>query len=119
MDVITKVSDRIPDIAKQFGIEPVEKARGKRRPKPQKGGKTAEGGPKDEAATSSDDSGADERTNSSTEEQVSTSTEEALSSSDADVAEVHDAETPEAEADQGADAPPEEPPSENVTKEVD
>ncbi|HBU39030.1 MAG TPA: hypothetical protein DEB59_01095 [Acidimicrobiaceae bacterium] len=119
LDLITKVSDRIPDIAKQFGIEPVEKARGKRRPKPQKGAKTAEDGTKDEAATSSDDSGADERTNSSTEEQVSTSTEEALSSSDADVAEVHDAETPEAEADQGADAPPEEPPSENVTKEVD
>ena len=50
---------------------------------------------------------------------MSTSTEEALSSSDADVAEVHDAETPEAEADQEADASPEEPASENVTKEVD
>ena len=36
LEVVTKVSDRIPDIAKQFGIEPIEKGRGKRRPKNQK-----------------------------------------------------------------------------------
>ena len=36
LEVVTKVSDRIPDIAKQFGIEPIEKGRGKRRPKKQK-----------------------------------------------------------------------------------
>ncbi len=31
IDVITKISDRIPEIAKQFGIEPVKRTRGKRR----------------------------------------------------------------------------------------
>ena len=31
IDVITKISDRIPEIAKQFGIEPVKRSRGKRR----------------------------------------------------------------------------------------
>ena len=30
LDVITKISDRIPAIAKQFGIEPVKRTRGKR-----------------------------------------------------------------------------------------
>ena len=30
LEVITKVSDRIPNIAKQFGIEPVKRTRGKR-----------------------------------------------------------------------------------------
>jgi len=41
IDLITKISDRIPEIAKQFGIEPVKRTRGKRRnskrrPKPPK-----------------------------------------------------------------------------------
>ena len=31
IDVITKISDRIPEIAKQFGIDPVKRSRGKRR----------------------------------------------------------------------------------------
>ena len=31
LEVITKVADRIPEIAKQFGIEPVAKTRGKRK----------------------------------------------------------------------------------------
>ena len=45
LEVITKISDRIPDIAKQFGIEPVKRTRGKRgkskpRPKGPKQGRT-------------------------------------------------------------------------------
>ncbi len=41
IDVITKISDRIPEIAKQFGIEPAKRTRGKRKsgkrpPKPPK-----------------------------------------------------------------------------------
>ena len=31
IDVITKISDRIPEIAKRFGIDPVKRSRGKRR----------------------------------------------------------------------------------------
>ncbi|MEC7916424.1 MAG: hypothetical protein VX963_09135 [Actinomycetota bacterium] len=33
VDIVTKVSDRIPDIARKFGIEPIEKSRGRRRGK--------------------------------------------------------------------------------------
>lgn len=47
LEVITKVSDRIPNIAKQFGIEPVKRARGKRgKSKPRsKGHKAAAANP--------------------------------------------------------------------------
>ena len=51
IDVITKISDRVPEIAKQFGVEPVKRTRGKRksnkrRPKPPKNvGKTSEESP--------------------------------------------------------------------------
>jgi len=60
VDVVTKVSDRIPDIARKFGIEPIEKSRGRRRgnrPKsqPSEASKTQELGEKLKSPNVSDD----------------------------------------------------------------
>ena len=72
MGVITKISDRIPEIAKQFGIEPAKRSRGKRRnnkgrPKaPKKATATSEGSA--DADTSSIDAVTDSEVESSTTE---------------------------------------------------
>ena len=68
LEVVTKVSDRIPDIAKQFGIEPIEKGRGKRRPKKQKGADNKEKSAGTETGAPSGESDVEESADAATQD---------------------------------------------------
>tara|TARA_B100000686_G_scaffold154730_1_gene162469 strand:- start:110339 stop:111817 length:1479 start_codon:yes stop_codon:yes gene_type:complete len=76
LDVITKVSGRIPDIARQFGIEAVEKSRGKRRSKKQKTNGEHDGAPKAEADTTPSESEAQQSDYVAPPDEALTSAEE-------------------------------------------
>ena len=68
LEVITKISDRIPDIAKQFGIEPIEKGRGKRRPKKQNGAHNKEKSAGTETGAPSGESDVEESADAATQD---------------------------------------------------
>ncbi len=99
LEVVTKVSDRIPDIAKQFGIEPIEKGRGKRRPKNQKRADKQEKSAETEPGAPSGESAVEKSVDAATQDlEPATAEETGMSSEPEPVAavEVNDAEDDEA-----------------------
>ena len=125
LGVITKVSDRIPDIAKQFGIEPVEKARGKRRPKAQKRNQKEAVATDTEPIASSDVTGVEESPDDLLGEQSSATAQEVATSTEPELIEVSEETSAqsEAESDAGTElsdsTSPDQAPSDNEPKETE
>ena len=125
LEVVTKVSDRIPDIAKQFGIEPIEKGRGKRRPKNQKRADKQEKSAETEPGTPAGESAVEKSVDAATQDLEPATVEETGMSSEPEpvaAVEVNDAGV-DAEEDEAMqlhdDESLDEDPSEAETKETE